>query len=46
MDGPSNYHTKSSKPDRERQIYDVTYMYMVKHGTNESINKTEIESQM
>ena len=26
MDGPRDYHTKWSKPDRERQIsYDITY---------------------
>ena len=35
-----------SKPGGERQIYDVASMCMVKHGTNESIYKTEIESQM
>ena len=28
MDGPRDYHTKWSKPDRERQIsYDITYMW-------------------
>ena len=27
MDGPTDYHTKWSKSDRERQIsYDITYM--------------------
>ena len=28
MDGPGNYHTKWSKPDRERQIlYEITNMW-------------------
>ena len=28
MEGPRDYHTKSSKPVRERQIpYDITYMW-------------------
>ena len=27
-DGPKDYHTKQSKPERERQIpYDITYMW-------------------
>ena len=31
MDGPQNYHTKWSKPDRERQIsYYVAYMWNLK----------------
>ena len=31
MDGSRNYHTKWTKPDRERQIsYDVTYMWNLK----------------
>ena len=31
MDGPRDYHTKWSKPDRERQIsYNVTYMQNLK----------------
>ena len=31
MDGPRDYHTKWSKPDRERQIsYDITYMWNLK----------------
>ena len=45
MDGPRDYHTKWSKPDRERQIsYDITYMWNVKKkkDTNEFIYKTEI----
>ena len=31
---------------RERQIYDIAYMWNLKRGTNELIYKTEIESQM
>ena len=28
MDGPRDFHTKLSKPDRERQIsYDIAYMW-------------------
>ena len=30
MDGPSDYHTKWSNSDRERQIYDITYMWNLK----------------
>ena len=26
MDGPGGYHTKWSKSEWERQIYDITYM--------------------
>ena len=26
MDGPRDYHTEWSKLDRERQIYDITYI--------------------
>ena len=45
MDGPRDYHTKWSKSDRERQIYDITYMWNLKYDTNELVYKTEIESQ-
>ena len=30
MNGPRDYHTKWSKPDRERQIYDIAYMWNLK----------------
>ena len=30
MDGPGDYHTKWSKADRERQIYDITNMWNLK----------------
>ena len=46
MDGPRDYHTKWSKPDRERQIpYDITYKWTLKYHTNELIYKTETDSQ-
>ena len=28
--GPRFYHSKLSKPDRERQIYDMAYMWNLK----------------
>ena len=30
MVGPRDYNTKWSKSDRERQIYDITYMWNLK----------------
>ena len=45
MDGPRDYHTKWSKSDRERQIYDITYMWNLKYDTNELIYQTETDSQ-
>ena len=31
MNGPRNYHSKWSKPDRERQIaYDIAFMWNLK----------------
>ena len=46
MDEPRDYHTKWSKPDRERQTsYDTTYMWNLKKDTNELIYKTEIDSK-
>ena len=30
MGGPGNYHTKWSKSDRERQIYDIVYIQSLK----------------
>ena len=37
MDGTRNSHTKWSKSERERQIYDNTYMWNLKYGTDEPI---------
>ena len=46
MNGPRDYHTKWSKPDRERQIsYDITYMWNLKYDTEELIYETETDSQ-
>ena len=37
-----DYDTKWSKPERKRQIlYDITYMWNLKHDTNELICKTK-----
>ena len=45
MDAPTDYHTKSSKSERERQIlYDITYVWNLKYGTNEHIYATNIDS--
>ena len=39
MDGPRDYHTKWSKPDRERQIlYDITYMWTLKKKKERQTN--------
>ena len=38
MHGPRDYHTKSSKSERERQIpYDITYMWNLKYDTGTSL---------
>ena len=42
MDRPGNYHTKWSKSDKVRQIYDIAYMWNTKNDTNEFIYRTEI----
>jgi len=33
MDGPGDYHTKWSMSDTERQTYDITYAWNLKHDT-------------
>ena len=39
-------HIKWSKSERERQIqYDITYMWNLKYGTDESIYRTETDSK-
>ena len=43
MDRPGDYHTKWSKSDGERQIYDVTYMWNLTYDINELIYKTETD---
>ena len=41
MDGPTDYHTKQSKSEGERQIpYDIIYTWNLKHDTNEHIYET------
>ena len=46
MDGPRDYHTKWSKPDRERQLsYDITYKWNLKNGATDLIYKTKADSQ-
>ena len=44
MNGPKDYHTKWSKSDIERQIYDSTYMWNLKNNANELIYKIETDS--
>ena len=45
MDGPRDYHAKWSKSARERQtLYDTTYMWNLKYGTNECLYETETDS--
>ena len=45
-DGPTDYYTKWSKSDRERQTsYDIVYMWNLNCDTNKLIYKTEIDSQ-
>ena len=47
MDGPRDCYTERGKSDREKQLlYDITYMWYLKNGTNKLIYKTETESQM
>lgn len=43
MEGPRDYYTKRSKS--ERQIYDTTYTWGLKHNTSELIYETEANSQ-
>ena len=43
MDGPRKYHTKWSKSEKDK--YDITYMWNLKNNINESIYKTETDSQ-
>ena len=45
MEATRDSHTKQTKSERERPIlYDITYMWNLKHGTNEPIYKTKIDS--
>ena len=42
-DGPRDYHTKWSS--KTQMFYGITYMWSLKNNTNESIYKTEKDSQ-
>ena len=45
MDATSDYHTKWSKSEKERQIpYDITYMWNLKYNTNEQTYETKTDS--
>ena len=45
MDATRDSHTKWSQSERERQIlYDITYMWNLKYGTNELMFETETDS--
>ena len=47
MDGSREHHIKWSKSNRGRQIlYDITYMWNLRNNTNESIYKTETDSDI
>ena len=49
IDGPRDYRAKQSinESKRERQMqYDATYMWNLKHNTNQLIYKTKIDSQV
>ena len=43
VDGPREHHTKYSKSEIP---YDITYMWNLKNDTNESVYKTEIDSEI
>ena len=43
MDEPRDYHTKWSKLDRKRQIYDIPNIWNLKSRTNELMYRTEIK---
>ena len=45
MDATRDSHTKWSKSERERKIpYDITSMWGLKYGTNETIYRKETNS--
>ena len=44
VDATRDSHIQWSMPEREKQIpYDVIYMGNLKHGTNDPIDKTEMD---
>ena len=44
MDATRDHHTKWNKKNKDK-YYVKSHMYYLKYGTNESIYKTEIDSQ-
>ena len=46
IDGSKDYRTEWSKPGKERQIYDSTYMWNLKTNTDDLTYITEIDSQI
>ena len=47
MNGTRDYYIKGNKSETERQIpYYITYMCNLKYDTNETIYKTETDSQI
>ena len=47
MDGPRNYHAKSSQSDGETPTSNaITYMWNLKKGQNELLCRTDIDSQI
>ena len=46
MDGTRDYSTELNESEREREIpYDITYMWNLKYGTNDSFYTIEKDSQ-
>ena len=45
MDGPRDYHTKWSKSDRERQIYEITSMWNLKRWHKWTYLQKETDSE-
>ena len=46
MDRPRDFHTNESNQETEKQMpYDITYMWNLKHDTNELLYKIETDSQ-
>ena len=43
MDGPRDYHTKRTKSERKKQMYNITYMWNLNYNTNKPIYETEID---
>ena len=46
MDGTRDYHTKWSQKEKDKLLYDITYMWNLKYDTNEPIHKKQTDSQL